>query len=198
MPTSYQIEQKLGFKDGDVLGFSGKGWVSGVINLGTYALPRVGLSHIGIVSTYRGRQYIFESTTLNGGKSCAILGKPIGGVQAHLIEDVLARPGKVWVYRLKSPLYKPEKSRLGLCLLGMLGVEYDYRGAAQSGGFLLRLIEKLVRNEDVSKLFCSELVAFALTRIGRGRIISSSGQNPNSLARYLYRDGIVTKRERVK
>ncbi len=188
----------LEYKDGDLIGFSGEGLVSDGINVGTFGIPRWHICHIGIVSSYRGRAYIFESTTTNGTKKCAILGKEVNGVQAHPIEDILSRPGKVWKYPLQAPLYRAEKTRLTLYLLSMLGEPYDYLGAGRTAGFFLRTVESVLRTEDLSKVFCSELCSEALTQLGRTRIVNSSGQNPNSLVRYCYREGITTKRVRQK
>ena len=188
----------LEYDDGDLIGFSGQGLVSDGINLGTYGIPRWHLCHIGIVCTYRDEKYIFESTTTNGDKSCAILGHPTNGVQAHKLDDILARPGKVWKYGLKSPLYDSEKKRLLPYLLSQLGVQYDYFGAGRSGGFLLRAVEGVLRDEDVTKLFCSELCGAALTKVNRARIVNASAENPNSLVRFLYREAVINKRERQK
>ena len=57
MPTNDTINRRLvtyTLQDGDIVGFSGKGIVSDAINIGTYGIPRSGLSHVGIIATYRG------------------------------------------------------------------------------------------------------------------------------------------------
>lgn len=184
--------------DGDLIGFSGKGLVADVINLGTYAVPRWGLSHIGVVCSYQGEQYIFESTTLNGDKPCAITGEPIAGVQAHPIEDILARPGKVWHYPLRSKLYFDQSQRLREDLISLLGREYDMKGALRSGGCFLRILETIFRKENLSTLFCSELVAHVLTKVGIIHVSNVSGQSPNSLVRRLKRNGITRDPIRLK
>lgn len=197
-PYMKQMFAVNGAKEGDVFGFSGKGFISDVINIGTYGLPRWGLSHIGIISSWRGRRYLFESTTLNGGKRDAITGKPVSGVQAHRLEDILARPGKVWRYPLVDPLTSRQKRRLSKDMMEHLGQPYDYVGAARSGGFLLRLFEKCVRQEDLDTLFCSELVAHTLTDLGIAEYTNASSQSPNSLARDLVKTGLCWKRKRIK
>ena len=184
--------------DGDVVGFSGCGFVSDSINVGTYGIPRWNLSHVGIISSYRGNRYLFESTTTNKGVPCEILGKPISGVQAHRLTDILRRPGKVWKYPLAETLSCQHKQVLLLRLLSYLGTPYDYKGAARTGGFLLRLIEGSLHNQDISQFFCSELVAIALTEVGSASIINASGQSPNSLVRRLKRRGICKSRVRIK
>jgi hypothetical protein len=86
-------------KPGDIIGFSGTGFVSGVINLGTFALPRCGLSHVGIVSEYEGELLLFESTFMAADNvPCVIAGQPVRGVQAHTLESAVSRKGAVWHY----------------------------------------------------------------------------------------------------
>lgn len=196
--TAEQRIQINHLQDGDILGFSGVGFVSDVINITTYGVPRWGLSHVGIVYTYKGRKFIFESTTLNGNKPCAILNKNISGSQAHPIEDIFSRPGKVWQYPLTASLNERETNDLGGTLIRMLGRPYDYLGAGRSGGFLFRTLEGMVRYEDLGRLFCSELVGHALTRIGRAWFENASEENPNSLVRQLHREYEIHKRVRLK
>lgn len=184
--------------DGSVIGFSGKGFVSDGINLATFALPRWGLSHIGIVASYRDKKYLFESTTLNGDKPCAILDEPISGVQAHPLEDILHRPGKVWHYPLVRSLHPDESRKLTLLLLSHLGTPYDYKGAARSGGNLIRIFEGIIRRQDLSRFFCSELVALVLTQLDIASIMNASAQSPNSLVRRTERREITSPRKRVK
>jgi len=144
--AQYDLSQ---IKDGDLLGFSGQGWLSDVINLGTWRLPRWGISHIGIVCTYRKEKYIFESTTTID-KPCDIKHQRVRGVQAHKLEDILARPGKVWHYPLVSPLFMFEIQRLLLNLLSVLGKPYDLIGAGRSAGFLIRIIGKCLRRDSTA------------------------------------------------
>lgn len=184
--------------NGDLIGFSGEGLGADIINIGSYGIPRWNLSHIGIVCEYRDKYYLFESTTTNRDIPCAIKGKVISGVQAHLLEDVFDRPGKIWHYPLRTRLYSNQSQRLQLLLLEMLGRPYDMKGAIRSGGFFLRILEKIIRKQDISTLFCSEMNAFVLTEIGAAHIINASGQSPNSLVRRLYRNAIIQKRIRRK
>lgn len=190
--------QKYLFNDGDIVGFSGKGLVSDLINIGTYRLPRWGLSHVGIILSVNGKQYIFESTTLNGGKKCAILGKPIGGAQAHPVSDIFNRPGKAWLYRPRIRFMRGERLALNFAMMKYIGRPYDYLGAGRTTGFFLRLLQGVVHKEEVSELFCSELVSLVLTDVGRTCIINSSSQSPNSLMRHLCRHGEYQKRVRLK
>jgi len=184
--------------DGDVIGFSGKGIVSDAINIGTYGLPRSGLSHVGIVSNYRGKPYLFESTSLNGEKECSILHKPISGVQAHPLSDILERPGKVWLYKPAKFPTSLARRRLQLSLLCQLGTPYDYLGAVQSRGLFLKALRFVLRRQEISYLFCSELVALVLTEARIAFFPNASSQSPNSLVRRLVKSGVYSKRQRLK
>lgn len=202
MPTTDTTNSRLmtyTLKDGDVVGFSGKGLVSDAINIGTYGMPRSGLSHVGIISTYRGIPYLFESTTLNGEENeCAIRKKPIKGVQAHALQDILKRPGKVWVYRPAKLLTSLARRRLQLSLLCQLGTTYDYLGAVRSAGMLLRILRSVLGRQEISQLFCSELVAYVLTEARIAFFPNASGQSPNSLVRRLVKAGVYSSRVRLK
>lgn len=186
------------FNDGDVIGFSGVGLVSDGINLATYGIPRWNISHVGIVCSYQGEQYMFESTTTNGEDRCAILGVRVCGVQAHRLNTIVSRPGKVWRYPLARPLYTAEQRRLRLSVVDCLGLPYDFLGAGRSGGALVRILEKAFREEDMARVFCSELVAHCLTKVGLTYMLNASGQNPNSLVRRLSREHVVRGRERIR
>jgi hypothetical protein len=184
--------------DGDIIGFSGSGIVSDAINIGTYGMPRSGLAHVGIVSHYRGIPYLFESTTLNGDKECAILHKPINGVQAHKLADILQRPGKVWLYKPVTYPTGIARRRLQLALLCQLGTPYDYVGAVRSRGWLLRMLRSVLFRQEITQLFCSELVALVLTEARIAFFPNASSQSPNSLVRRLVKTGVYTKRVRLK
>ena len=68
-------------KAGDVIGFSGNSWISGLINIGTYGIPFWGISHVGIMAhAADGRLLIFESTTLED-MPCEIAGECFNGTR---------------------------------------------------------------------------------------------------------------------
>ncbi len=184
--------------DGDIIGFSGKGIVSDAINLGTYGMPRSGLSHVGIISHYRGIPYLFESTTLNGDKPCAILHEPISGVQAHKLSDILERAGKVWLYKPATYPVGLARRRLQLALLCQLGTPYDYVGAVRSRGWLLRMLRSVLFLQEITQLFCSELLAYVLTEARIAFFSNASSQSPNSLVRRLVKSGVYRDRVRLK
>ena len=43
-------------KAGDIIGFSGRSWISAGINIATYGIPLWGISHVGIMANAPGRQ----------------------------------------------------------------------------------------------------------------------------------------------
>ena len=48
-------------KAGDLIAFSGDSWISDLVNVATYGIPRWGVSHVGIMGEARdGRLLLFE------------------------------------------------------------------------------------------------------------------------------------------
>jgi hypothetical protein len=185
-------------KPGDVIGFSGRGWLSDAVNLCTYGIPRVSISHVGIVAKAKGELYVFESTSI-GDIPCALLGKPIEGTQAHKLEDTVGRyDGSVWKYSLHRNLYPHESRRLSLYLLDTLGVEYDRLGAIRSAGVGLSWAESLFREENLTSIFCSEWVMSAISKTGIFPTDNVSRWSPNKMIRRLRRAGIIKRPERLK
>lgn len=183
------------YQPGDILAFSGPGFVSNVIK----AVTLGSVSHVGIVSDHEHDLAMFESTTLAaGGAHCIIQKELVKGVQAHWTSDIRMRPGKIWLYRPTRPLSDRERKRLHYFLLGQIGKDYDYAGAMASGPRLLRWASWLFKDECMNSVFCSELVAAAYERLLRFEIRSASVYNPNNLLRRLVRWGAVQKPERIQ
>ena len=66
-------------KAGDILGFSGRSWISAGINIATYGIPLWGISHVGIMAhSPDGKLRFFESTSLDGDIPCEIRLKTSG------------------------------------------------------------------------------------------------------------------------
>ena len=131
----------MNIKAGDIIGFSGSSLVNDLINIGTWGIPRWHLSHVGIIVERNGELLFFESTSLApAGVKCVIQDKEVKGVQAHTIETMLQRPGKIWLYPLSRPLYRRENQRLLFSLVSKCntGKGYDLIGAGRAGGGLLR------------------------------------------------------------
>ena len=186
-------------KVGDVIGFSGNGWVSGLVNVGTYGLPGWGISHVGIMAhAADGRLLLFESTSLEA-FPCEISGEKFSGTQAHTLAKIVdVYDGKVWHYPLTRPLYEYEDARLTEFLMATIHTPYDMMGAFRSAGVGLSWLESCLREQDLHMIFCSEWCAAALTDIGLFHTANASRWNPNKLTRCLRREGLVHKPRRLR
>jgi hypothetical protein len=175
------------WKAGDILIFFGTDWSSRVIELATR-----GPSHVGIVSRQSDRGHLlYESTTLCDlpdrltGRSCA-------GVQAHdPAERVQSYNGRVARLRLAPAwrLNRYEADLLGQMLQHVHGVQYDLPGALLSGTRLFKWTS-LMPYPDLGSLFCSELCAAVLMRLGRLPLSNPSAYHPAALVRKLRRCGV--------
>jgi hypothetical protein len=163
-------------KSGDVIGFAGWGVLSDVINLLTFGLPRYSVSHVGIVCDDK----LYESTSKRGVTA------------TNLQKRLKSYGGRVYHYELPRPLYEHESERLRSFLDEQLGKDYDTKGAFKSGGLVIAVISRFLRRQDLTTLFCSELVAGALQNVGI-LAIKHSGYNPNRLTRMLYRVCTVSR-----
>ena len=186
-------------KAGDVIGFSGRSWISAAINVGTYAIPLFGISHVGIMAhDDKGRLLIFESTSLDD-LPCEISGEVFTGTQAHKLEDIVrVYKGRVYHYPLYRPLYPNEDERLTQFLMETIHTPYDMMGAFRSGGVGLSWFESLLRPQDLSTIFCSEWIAAALAVVGLFQTSNASRWSPNRLTRRLRWGGVLCKPRRLK
>ncbi len=185
-------------KAGDIIGFSGDSWLSAGISVATLGIPFWDLSHVGIVGEHEGELLLFESTTLND-SPCVIQGRSVSGVQSHRIDEcVRAYRGKAWLYPLYRPLYLQESKRLSAFLIEHLGRNYDTIGAFRSGGKVFSWIESLLRRQDFSSLFCSELCAAAFQCTGILPTDNASRWNPNRLVRTCRHRGILRRPWKLK
>ena len=194
-----QIVNPNDIKAGDVIGFSGNSWISGLINIGTYGIPFWGISHVGIMAhAADGRLLLFESTTLED-MPCEIAGECFNGTQAHSLDKILkAYNGKVWHYPLCRPLYESEDKRLTEFLMATIHTPYDAMGAFRSAGIGLSWIESCFREQDLHMIFCSEWVAAAYADIGIMPTANAARWNPNHLCRTLQRRELVFKPRRMR
>ncbi len=191
---------KIPFKPGDVIGFSGKSWESAFVNVCSYGIPWFGTSHVGILAQdpKTKKLLLWESTTL-GELPCIIKGKKFAGTQAHDLYDVVkSYDGFVYHYQLYRTLYRHESKRLSQFLVGTLGIPYDLVGALRSGGFGYSMIESIFRRQDLASIFCSEWCAAALACIGVFRTTNASRWSPNVLVRSMRKGGIIKKPRRIK
>ncbi|WP_145201186.1 hypothetical protein [Thalassoglobus polymorphus] len=157
---------------------------------------RLGPSHVAVICEHHGSPLWLESTTLCP-HPCAVLGYRVEGVQAHLpeqrIHDYVSAGGRVGVYRLSAidRLSQSESELLSKILirhfLGRL-VTYDLGGALLSGTRLFKRT-RLLPAADLNELFCSELVAAVLMRLGRLNRANPTRYNPACLLRQVVRQG---------
>jgi len=186
-------------KPGDIVAFSGCSWISAAVNIGTWGIPLLGLSHVGIIAhDDKGRLLIFESTSLED-LPCVISEENFTGTQAHWLEDILrVYKGRAYHYPLYRPLYPNEDERLTQFLMETIHTPYDMMGAFRAAGVGLSWFESLLRPQDLSTIFCSEWVASALSVIGVYPTSNASRWNPNHLIRHLRWNGVLCKPRRLK
>lgn len=182
------------YQHGDIIAFSGPGFVSGIIK----AVTLGSVSHVGIVSDHGGRLALYESTTLAAGSlPCVVQGKPVKGVQVHWLDEIASRPGKKWLYPIAQPLTDKERIRLKIFLVSQIGKTYDYGGALASGPRLLRWASWLFKEESLNSVFCSELCAAAYHRLLRFDIRTASVYNPNNMLRRMLHRGCILDPVRI-
>lgn len=184
-------------KTGDVFGFSGSHYSSDFINAVTLGIPRVSISHVGIVCEVNGEKLLFEAM-MEPAEECIVSRKVFAGAQAHLASDVLNYQGKVWHYPLYRELFQHEERRLRWKLIATVGTPYDTIGAMRSGGLLFAMLEASARRQNKTSLFCSEWVATSLSDIGIFATGNVSRWNPNKLIRRLRLTGILEEPYRLK
>jgi hypothetical protein len=191
-------ESVMNIKTGDIISFSGFGRKSVIVNLVTYGLPYWSASHVGIIGEYKGTQLLFESTTLSN-IPCQIQGHSYKGVQAVLLGDrVKSYNGRCSHYGIYRPLFGFEEERLNKFLISKIGVPYDMVGGMRSAGAGVSWIESKLRGEDLSLIFCSELVAAAHNLIGLLRTENASRWNPNKLIRHERHTRTLRRPRRLK
>lgn len=185
-------------KAGDIVGFSGRSLWGTVINLATYGIPFWDLCHVGVLAGGPdGELLLFESSEYP--LPCVIRNKVFRGAQAHHLASIVnIYKGSVWHYPIYRPLYDYESKRLSEFLLSTIGTPYDELGAYRSGGIGLSWVEALLREQDLTSIFCSEWVAAAHAMIGLLQTDNVSRWNPNRLVRYERRAGILRKPRRLK
>jgi hypothetical protein len=190
---------EAGIKAGDIIGFSGRSWISAGINIATYGIPLWGISHVAIMARAPdGRLLIFESTSLEN-LPCEITHQNFAGTQAHLLDDILrVYDGKAWHYPLYRSLYTSEDERLSEFLMDTIHVPYDAMGAFRSAGVGLSWVESLFRPSNLHSIFCSEWVAAAYAVTGLRPTSNVSRWNPNRLCRNLRWHEILCKPRRLK
>lgn len=196
------------FRPGDIAACHGRDAISRLIRAGTAAFrpPRLGPSHVAILcpaaiqpATPQGEQQQatrllwVESTTFCP-TPCLMQERRVKGVQVQRIEDRIgqyrATGGRVDLYRL-SPLWeldREEQFRLTMAMLSHVGLGYDLRGAIRSGTRLYARLP-IFPPACLESLFCSELLAAVLMRLGRLNHANPTRYNPARLLRELVATG---------
>jgi hypothetical protein len=183
------------FGPGDVIGFSGRGFVSDLINVATFGVPRIGLSHVAIVVP---GGLVFESTTL-APEPCVFQHRKVDGVQAHWIDQRIAGyDGKVFHYPLTERLFNFQSTELLNFLTSLLGTTYDAIAAIRSAGRKFSWVESRLHPENLHSIFCSEMVAAAHRKVGLFHTENVARWSPNMLVRTEQREGILGKPVRLK
>ena len=155
-------KMRMGLKTGDIVLFSGKGGISDWIKW----FSSSSWSHVGMVLKLSGWDMLllFESTTLNSIKDVET-GRAVRGVQlVPLSERIKTYNGKIAIRRLSKAITEPMRKKLLKFRRSVSGRPYekDYIElirSAYDGPFG-------ENKEDLSSLFCSELVAEAYQKIG--------------------------------
>lgn len=176
-------------KTGDVIAFSGNAGFSHFIRWATGSV----YSHVGIVlNTNLGSGgddsiLIVESRTETQGKNAAGA-KLIKGVQLHwLSKRILAFDGAVWLFPLKQELEQDNRAKMQSWLRQTTNkvVPYDSVQTLGAGLDLFDRVGLTYSGEDLSTLFCSELVAKALQIAGVvDSKLNPSEQTPSDVVNY--------------
>ena len=153
-------------------------------------------SHVAIVADWQKDTLWIESTTLCP-HPCEFHQRTIEGPQAHQplvrIADYVQAGGRVDIYRPTpvNQLCKSERHLLSDVLINnfvLASLPYDLAGALLSGTWLLQRT-RLFPDADFHSLFCSELVAAVLMRLGRLNRDNPTRYHPGRLLRTLVRTG---------
>lgn len=160
--ASYETEARAEFREGDVLCFRGRGFVSWCIR----QLTRSVYSHAGMVFLYEDRVYCLEA---------------VGhGVRLVLMSQLMRRyEGGIDYFEVDAGA--PARDAALSFGFRQLGKLYDTAGIARFLWMLLtRAAQKARRDED---WFCSELVAAAFREAGTALVdIPDSYTSPSDLA----------------
>ena len=173
-PATYnQIRNTL--KTGDVIAFGGQGYISAAIKFVT----NCNVSHVGIVlqtsTSHKNFNVVqlMESTTLEGD------GKPAGVNIRRLSTKLTNYHGNVWALPLANNVRKQFNDSAFLSFMfSQQGKPYDAPQAI--GSALDRIFSD--NAQDLSKLFCSELVCAGLTSAGIPNLpANASEQTPRDI-----------------
>jgi len=176
---------------GDVIAFGGTSVASRLVRLVT----RSRVSHVGVV--LQGRARFAPGDRYYNLLAEATVDRGFVGVRQRRLSAALSTyPGDVWWLPLDRQLRRRRFDETAFCefLLAQEGKPYDFSQAAASAldwneaapGGRLGIFHN---QEDLTRLFCSELVAAALERAGLVGPINASEVSPVDLCRWrIYQD----------
>jgi len=153
---------------------------------------RLGPSHVAMLAEHPRLGTVWvESTTLSR-LPCLIRGECVSGCQAHFPEERIAEyraaGGRVELFRPTTinRFRSDEEDALSAMLLDFVrrGVRYDIGGAMLAGTRIVRRT-RLMPAESTDAMFCSELLAAVLMRIGHLNRWNPTYYNPAALLREL-------------
>ena len=177
----YQTARPL-MKAGDVIAFSGKGHFSELIKFATMSV----VSHVGTIlktqiSDSVHINQIIESATIDG-----VAGVHISRFSDRLLETDVA----IWWLPLRNDLaFDPDKFYSFLFDKAQTKAQYDLPQALRAGldifdSLPLGISRASYNQEDLTKFFCSELVAAGLEKSGAIPNINCSEVTPIDLCRW--------------
>lgn len=144
----------LDLKTGDVVLFSGKGFVSRMIQLFTWSK----YSHVGLVVERLGKLYVWESTTLSNLPDIFTGEKTTGVQTVNLFDRIHTYDGEIAYRGLKQPLTRAQKRVYKAFRDKVRGRPYE-KSKVQLARSAVDLLSG--QKEDLSSLFCSEMNAEA-------------------------------------
>lgn len=173
------IDARSKIRTGDVIAFSGKGFISNTIK----AVTGSPVTHIGMILSSN----IIENISFVQIAESTSIGNGFKGVQFNRLSDHIARyDGDMWWLPLKDEL-RANMNVIDLIsfIFAQKGKKYD---TPQAIGSALDFIPD--NREDLDKLFCSELVTAALEHVGILKDINASEQTPADVVGFDIYSGI--------
>jgi hypothetical protein len=161
---------------GDVIAFGGNSFFSKIIEFATKSC----VSHVGILVEEAGVLHVLEAN--NSGTFGVRMLEPSSTVESY--------DGNVWHLPLSDrSRLKLDRQKLGEFVKRVKNREFDILGSIQSAEVVLAALGlddkvRVLYQEDLSKLFCSELVAAALRESGVVSAINPSEVTPIDICRF--------------
>jgi len=184
MTFTQQSLHDLNLKPGDILLFSNSDWYGRIIKTFTGSK----WTHVGMIVEWNGQLCLFEATSslLKSGVGYSLSGK----VRTIFLEDILnTYDGTVALRRLTRPLTKKQLLKLEQTVQRYIGVSYErnlselFKSAidAPKWWYSIPILNKIVsyfsdNKEDLSSIFCSELVVTVFREIGVGSYAQPSNE----------------------